>query len=141
MFPCTWWSRKLNLFLIKIIFKWPTIILFKLILQRYIRSVLVIWLTISLSISHLSLSWESWRNSYIKIFFFISFRKLSIVVTKKIYRVVTKFFITSWGEVCFCSNGFSGWSYYNLEKTHFGKLIVDFHCFVVKVILILWLCI
>ena len=48
MFPFTWWARKSNLFLIELIFRWPTTILFKFLIRRYLRPALVIWSTISL---------------------------------------------------------------------------------------------
>ena len=84
MFPFTWWARKSNLFLIELIFRWPTTILFKFLIRRYFRYALVIWSTISLSIWDFSFKVEEVEETTVNICFFISFGKLIIVVSDKI---------------------------------------------------------
>ena len=143
MFPFTWWARKLNLFLIKSIFRWPATILFKFLIRRDFRSALVIWSTISLSISDFSFKVEEVKETSINICFFISFRKSSMVVPDKIYKALTTFFITITDEVqfAFIQMGFRFDVAMTQKKqcflvAHFRKFLVDFYCFDVKVVIV-----
>ena len=71
MSPFTWWARKSNLFLVELIFRWPTTIIFKFLIQRDFRSELVIWSTISLTISDFSFKVEEVEETSISIFAFL----------------------------------------------------------------------
>ena len=73
-------------------------------------------------------SWGSWRNTYINICFFISFIESSIVVPDKIYKVLTKFFITITIDVKFPFIQMGFWvdvimtqKKYSFLVTYFGK--------------------
>ena len=79
---------------------------------------------------------------YINICFFISFIKSSIVVPDKIYKVLTKSFITITVEVkfAFIQMGFLVDVTMTQKKqfffvTHFQKFLVDFYRFDVKVVI------
>ena len=68
-------------------------------------------------------NWRIWRNTYINIYFLISFRKLSLVVPNKIYRVLTKHFISITVEVKSAFIQMSFWAdAYDLKKAIFPRL-------------------
>ena len=68
-------------------------------------------------------NWKIWRNTYINIYFLISFRKLSLVVPNKIYRVLTKHFISITVEVKSAFIQMSFWAdAYDLKKAIFPRL-------------------
>ena len=55
-FPFTWWAKKSNIFLREFVFNWPTINLFKFLMKRDFKFILIIWTTTSVSACDLSLS-------------------------------------------------------------------------------------
>ena len=72
MFPCTWWAKKSNLFLLELIFKRPTTMLLKFLIRRDFRS---LWSTNSLLTSA-----KVGESSKLLYSFFTSYRKSSIFV-------------------------------------------------------------
>ena len=112
MFPFTWWTRRSNLFLIELILKCAMTILFKFLMRRGIRSILIIWCLYHFQISHSKLT--SWRNTYISI---CSFVQLFLIKFAKFLQRFHNHY--GWSEVFFYSNGFSCWYYYVLEKSFF----------------------
>ena len=112
MFPFTWGTRRSNLFLIELILKCAMTILFKFLIRRGIRSILIIWCLYHFQISHSKLT--SWRNTYISI---CSFVQLFLIKFAKFLQRFHNHY--GWSEVFFYSNGFSCWYYYVLEKSFF----------------------
>ena len=112
MFPFTWWAKISNIFLREFIFNWPTINLFKFLMKRDFKFILIIWTTTSVSACDLSSKLGLWNlKKHPLIFYQLPKVKCSI-------------------PMCFRIDVFM-FQERQLFVTHLGKLSVYLHRFVI----------